>query len=159
MTKPEEPSDSDAEQPKPAPVQVQVTGWRNWGDHPIVIGFTVLASVFGIAQFFKPPAEASPGGPVQEQGCSQVVGRWDWLSTGGVVAFAEDGLMHWYRVSTDPLPTINGTWVCQDRTPLHLTLKWVETGLVDTLVLSADGQRLAGENMANKFKLSATRAR
>lgn len=151
------------DQPPPSdhPVKVQVRGWRNWGDHPVVVGITLLAGVFAIFQFFRhspapPPGPDDPG----PQTCAGIAGRWDWLSTGGVVAFTAEGAMHWYQIPTDRLPTVSGRWECNDaRQPLHFTLRWTQTGLVDTLSLSADGQHLTGENLANHFKLSATRAR
>ncbi len=149
---------------EPEPVSVRVTGWRNWGDHPFVVGLTLflalLTGVFGVLQFLGRGPDISPtSGGSAVRGCEQIVGRWDWLSTGGVVAFTADGLHHWYRVASDALPSVNGTWTCQDREPVHFTLSWIETGLVDTLVLSADGQRLVGETLANQFQLSATRSR
>lgn len=147
-------------------------GWRNWGDHPIVAVITVLASIAGILGYFKTTGdrrdEASmsltPNGGVVEApsgagSCTGFVGRWDWLTTGGVVAIAENGTMVWYRLATDATPTITGSWECrQDRTR-HVTMRWIQTGLVDTLVLSADGSRVSGANLSSGFKLSGTRAR
>ena len=141
------------------PVKVKVTGWRIWGDHPLIIGVTVLSSLIAIAQVFRSGPERQSAGDGAPPTCERIVGRWDWLSTGGVVAFTADGRMHWYPVPSNPVPPANGTWTCEDRSPPHLTLRWIETGLVDTLVLSADAERLVGENLKNHFPLSATRAR
>jgi hypothetical protein len=67
--------------------------------------------------------------------------------------------MEWYRLAGDALPNINGTWECNPPDPRHLTFRWIETGLVDTVVLSRDGQRFAGANLKSGFLLSGTRAR
>lgn len=163
MTEGQRPS---PETERAAPPSRQSTGWRNWGDHPVIAGITLLASLAGIAGYLRSGPDASsrdePRSGAEERpvrNCAQVVGRWDWLSTGGVVAIAEGGLIHWYRVATDPLPTINGTWECREGKRPHLTFSWVETKLIDTLVLAEDGERLTGANTQTGFRLSGTRAR
>ncbi|MGQ0646385.1 MAG: hypothetical protein ACT4P7_02370 [Gemmatimonadaceae bacterium] len=138
-------------EPRPA----RRASWRNWGDHPIVAIVTVLASLLAIAGFFLDESDK----PATASGCARLVGRWDWLSVGGVVAIAEDRMMHWYRVATDPVPLANGTWECEEDNPRHIVLRWQVTMFVDTLNLAEDGQRLIGANTQNGIKLSATRAR
>lgn len=149
--------------------------WRNWGDHPLVAILTVLASVAGILGYLNrgsdgpsaagvgaiPPAgnAAAPEPDGRDDRCADVAGRWDWLTTGGVVAIAETGTMKWYRLASDAVPTLNGSWECSGTNPRHLTFRWVETGFVDTVVLSRDGQRFSGANLKSGFLLSGTRAR
>jgi hypothetical protein len=140
--------------PPPAPAKRGWHRWRNWGDHPVVAVVTVLASILAIVGFVMDRASRSTA-----IRCVDMVGRWDWLSTGGVVAIGEDRKMYWYRVATDPVPTINGTWECDDDRPRQISFAWIQTGFLDTLVLSEDGQRLAGANRQTGFKLSATRSR
>ncbi|MBM4186729.1 MAG: hypothetical protein FJ206_05385 [Gemmatimonadetes bacterium] len=116
---------------------------------------TVIAGVVGIVAFVMDRRTDAPPAPR----CVDAVGRWDWLSTGGVVAVAEDRGLHWYRVSADPLPTINGVWECDEEDPHRFTFRWRETGYVDTLTLSEDRARFIGANQQTGFKLSGTRAR
>jgi endonuclease/exonuclease/phosphatase family metal-dependent hydrolase len=138
-------------------------GLAQLGDHPL-IGVTPSRASRGSRATFAPRTRAERRASQRAEvragrNCAQVVGRWDWLSTGGVVAIAEGGFIRWYRVATDPLPTINGTWECREGARAHLTFTWIETKLVDTLVLADDGQRLTGANTQTGFRLSGTRAR
>jgi hypothetical protein len=127
----------------------------------VVAILTVLASVAGILGYLNrgTSAPAPPSDAPAATRCADVAGRWDWLTTGGVVAIAQTGTMKWYRLATDPFPTINGTWECSPANPRHLTFRWIETKLVDTVVLSGDGERFSGANLSTGFLLSGTRAR
>lgn len=143
--------------PPPPPASPPAAGrgfWRNWGDHPVVAAVTVLASLVGIIAFVLDRRSNTP-----EPSCVDAVGRWDWLSTGGVVAIAEDRGLHWYRIATDPYPSLNGEWECHESQPRQFTFRWKESGFVDSLRLSDDGLRFAGANLRHGFKLSGTRAR
>ena len=105
-----------------------------------------------------PPATPVTGNPAGE--CEDVTGRWEWHTTGGVVAIAKGGTIQWYRIATDPMPMINGTWECNPKAnPRHFTFHWFQTNFVDTLVVSRDGQQMTGATTQNGFRLSGTRLR
>lgn len=148
--------------------------WRNWGDHPAVAILTVLASLTGILTFLnrekKDSSETSemsittpnavapaPVQPAPDK-CANIAGRWDWHTIGGIVAIAETGTMAWFQSPDDRLPVVTGTWECDRSNQRRITFRWMQTGMVDTMVLSRDGQRFAGANMATGFKLSGTRS-
>lgn len=125
--------------------------WRNWGDHPVVTAITVIAGLIAIVSFFR------GDGTKREVSCDSIVGRWDWISTGGVVAIADNRFMRWYRTASDPAPTINGTWECNDDNPTHIVFRWTETGLIDTFNVSEDGDRMSGANQQTGFRLTGMR--
>ncbi|MBC7895945.1 MAG: hypothetical protein H7066_11075 [Cytophagaceae bacterium] len=132
----------------------------------------VLASVATILQLFRPEAKgtdlqlasdlASSARPPVVEGtakCTEAAGRWDWLTTGGVVTVAAGGTLMFHRLATDALPMLNGTWECDARDHRRYTFRWIQTGLTDTVRLSENGQLMTGANVMTGFKLSATRAR
>ena len=130
-------------------------GWRNWDDHPAVTLMTVLASVVAIVTF------ARSCGPEDVQfvaldPCLDVVGRWDWLTSGGIVSIAEGGGLTWHQTTDATTPTVVGSWTCDQDTG-RIELRWA-TGSVDDLTLSEDGGRLGGNNQVGAA-ISATRAR
>ena len=125
------------------------------GDHPVVTVITLLASVVAIVGFFR-SCGPEPADPVTLEPCVEVIGRWDWLATGGTVSIAKGGGLSWYQTANVVTPTVRGTWTCDEQTG-RLVLSW-DTGFVDTLALSDDGERLSGTNNAGD-PISATRAR
>ena len=147
-------------------------GWLNWGDHPVVAVLAVLASLATIVQLFKPEAKgadqqliadlaSSAKTPAVKETakCTEAAGRWDWFPVGGVVAIDKKGTMVWYRLASDRVPAITGTWDCDPSKPRHYTFRWLQTLQVDTLVLSPDFQRMSGANLMSGLKQTGTRAR
>lgn len=160
MTEPEKPRDVTRESKRPA--------WRNWGDHPLVVVTTILASLAAIFSVYlqvrdkepsaTPPLAQStpPVAPAEE--CLDVTGRWRWHTTGGVVSIAKAGTIEWYRLASDPTPLINGTWECNAKVnPRHFTFRWFQTNFVDTLVVSSNGQTMRGATTNTGFRLSGSR--
>jgi hypothetical protein len=161
--------------PSPAdpPARSKKPGWLNWGDHPVVAVLAVLASVATIIQVVQgmgsketdrqlvADLESSTKAPAvaETAKCTEAVGRWDWFPVGGVVAIDKKGTMVWYRLATDRVPLVTGTWECDLRNPRHYTFRWLQTAQIDTLVLSPDFTRMTGANLASGLRQSGTRAR
>lgn len=138
--------------------KVSIYGWRNWGDHPLFVVFTVMATLAGLGIAIYSLRDNEDNQAVRQlDPCIDVVGRWDWLTTGGTVAIAEGGGLSWFPLENNPLPAVVGMWTCAEDTG-ELTLNW-STGLSDRMRLSEDGLRLSGNNMQNQVVISATRSR
>ncbi|MCB1671782.1 MAG: hypothetical protein R3F41_12855 [Gammaproteobacteria bacterium] len=135
---------------------VSIVGWRNWGDHPLVVLFTALMSVVGLGLGFLSLQQSETNDSVRSiNPCIDVVGRWDWLTTGGTVTIAEGGGLSWFPVAVNPVPAVVGIWSCSQETG-ELELRW-STGLSDLMHLSVDGMRLSGTNQQNQSVISAAR--
>ncbi len=151
----------DRTQSDPAEAQeVSVVGWRNWGDHPLVVALTVVASIGGLVFGYvswRGGGAAPALGEEELDPCVDVIGRWDWLTTGGIVSVVEGGTLTFHVNDATPIPTFRGTWTCSDETG-EIVMRW-ETGLSDELTLSDDGDRLSGTNQQNGVVISAVRAR
>jgi len=76
------------------------------------------------------------------------VGSWKWFD-GGTAVIDEQGGVQGYAPGSSK-PTNPGSWKCVNGSPLTIQITWVKGGWIDTLVLSADGQRLEGTNQQNK---------
>lgn len=132
--------------------------WRDFQHHPLVALFAFLASivtVLGFALSLRTNNELQT--PVPVDPCVDIVGRWDWLTTGGVVSVAEGGLLSWHPTIANPIPAVTGSWRCDSNSGV-INLSW-NTGLSDTMRLLEDRNRLSGHNDQNGTIISATRAR
>ncbi len=79
-------------------------------------------------------------GAAEGNRCDRVVGNWGWF-IGGTVTFATGARVRWVpAVST--IPAAEGTWRCAPDSGTY-TVTW-QNGFIDTLQLSADGNRLDG---------------
>ncbi len=134
--------------------RVSIVGWRNWGDHPVVVLFTAAATVTGLV---LAALALRDGGPAVGDPCTAVVGRWDWLTTGGIVTVAEGGRLTFHPNDLTNLPTFTGAWQCESGSG-DITMAW-NTGFSDRLQLSDDGNRLSGTNDQTGTTISAVRAR
>jgi len=134
--------------------RVTIVGWRNWGDHPLFVVFTVAATVTGLALAYLALGDDEPAA---KDPCVEVVGRWDWLTVGGIVAVAEGGTITYHPNDLTPVPMFTGTWDC-DSGSGDIAMRW-NTGFSDKLRLSEDGNRLRGTNDQNGSTVSAVRAR
>ncbi len=134
--------------------RVTIVGWRNWGDHPLFVIFTVVATVAGLALAYVALGsdESAASDP-----CVAVVGRWNWLTVGGIVSVAEGGTLRYHPNDLTPVPMFTGTWDC-DAGSGEIAMRW-NTGFSDKLRLSEDGNRLHGTNDQNGSTVSAVRAK
>ena len=139
---------------EPTSQRVTVVGWRNWGDHPLFVVFTIVATVSGLILAFRSlrDNDASVSDP-----CVEVVGRWDWLTTGGIVTVAEGGRLTFHANDLTPVPIYTGNWECESGSG-KIATRW-NTGFSDQLRLSKDGNRLSGTNDQTGTAVSAVRAR
>lgn len=140
--------------PEPPSQRVTIVGWRNWGDHPYFVVFTVVATITSL--ILAAAALRSGDSPAKDP-CVEVVGRWDWLTVGGIVAVAEGGRIAYHPNDLTPVPMFTGTWDC-DASSGDIAMRW-STGFSDQLRLSEDGNRLHGTNDQNGSAVSAVRAR
>ena len=82
------------------------------------------------------PAPAPGGDPVKAWGLRrQIIGKWKWFN-GGTPDFRADG-----TIDGNP----QNTWTVTDAASRQITVKW-GTRWIDTLRLSADRNRLEGQN-------------
>ncbi len=125
---------------------------RTWNDHPVVTVITVLASLVAIIGFVRSCAQERAAAAAFDP-CVAVVGRWDWLTTGGIVSIAEGGNLMWHMTDDTPAPSVLGRWSC-DRSG-KIELRW-NNNFVETLEMSADGKRMTGANQQGVV-ISATR--
>lgn len=152
---PGQPGRTEAEvQAEPPSQKVSIVGWRNWGDHPFVVVFSVLATVTGL---ILASMALRDGDPSVSDPCVEVIGRWDWLTTGGIVAVAEGGRLTFHLNDLTPVPTLTGHWQCAPASG-EIAMTW-NTGFSDRLRLSEDGDRLTGTNDQTGTVISAVRAR
>lgn len=131
--------------------------WRHFQHHPVVTLFAFFASIVTVLGFvLSLRANNMEQTTTRADPCAEVVGRWDWLNTGGIVSVAEGGLLTWHPTIANPIPAVTGTWQC-DRNNGVISLNW-NTGLSDTMQLQEDGNRLSGNNDQNGTIISATRS-
>ena len=98
---------------------------------------------------------ASHGTPVgQPMGGDPALGGWSWSAPGWTVILRADGRVDSYSAAERNV----GTWKLVSANPRRYEIRWVRGASVDTLTLSADGQRLEGANQG-KVSVSATRIR
>jgi hypothetical protein len=154
---PEQPDEAAAEQrAEPSGQRVTIVGWRNWGDHPVFVIFTVVAAVTGLILAFLALDDNDSHAGVSDP-CVDVIGRWDWLTTGGIVTVAEGGRLTFHPNDLTPVPMYTGNWQCAAASG-EIAMSW-STNLSDRLTLSEDGSRLSGTNDQTGDVISATRAR
>jgi hypothetical protein len=77
-------------------------------------------------------------------GCDAAVGRWDWF-IGGVVAINADGTV------VQEVGGNHGTWECTDPARASFTVRWLSSGFVNRLVLSADGGGLSSTDPTQAY--------
>jgi hypothetical protein len=98
---------------------------------------------------------ASHGTPVgQPMGGDPALGGWSWSAPGWTVILRADGRVDSYSAAERNV----GTWKLVSANPRRYEIRWVRGASVDTLTLSADGQRLEGANQG-KARVSAARIR
>ncbi len=125
---------------------------RTWKDHPIVTLISVAASLVAIIGFVRSCAQERTEAAALDP-CIAVIGRWDWLTTGGVVSVAEGGGLMWHMTEDAPAPSVLGQWSC-DRSGA-IELRW-NNNFTETLEMSEDGKRITGKNQQGVV-ISATR--
>jgi hypothetical protein len=81
-----------------------------------------------------------------------LLGAWTWSAPGWTVRFLPDGKADSFSANDRN----TGTWRLVGASPRVYEIRWVKGATIDTLTLSADGQRLDGTNQ-HKARVSATR--
>ena len=71
-----------------------------------------------------------------QETCGALVGMWDWALGTTMIASADKSVRNLALVPN------HGTWECTDPENRRFTLHWVLGGWVDTVTLSADGNKL-----------------
>ena len=115
---------------------------RTWNDHPIVTLITVVASLVAIIGFVRSCAQERAVVAAFDPRV-EVIGRWNWLTTGGVVSAAEGGGLMWHITEDAPAPSVLGQWSCDKSGKIEL--RW-NNNFVETLEMSEDGERMTGAN-------------
>lgn len=83
-----------------------------------------------------------------------LAGAWNWVD-GQTLVIHKDGKATWYKGGTQ---IYGGTWELLDATARRFRFRTERGGYVDTVVLSADSQRLDGTNNEGKTLHGSRRA-
>lgn len=109
-----------------------------------------------------PQNPSQPASPSTQQRaaepCAAVVGRWRWF-TGGIVTIRSNGTLNYDGSSAPQLVfrgSNSGSWNCTDARSEEVTIRWLRGGMVNSLILSNEGQRLSSTDQTQWY-VSATR--
>lgn len=86
---------------------------------------------------FSPPPGMAPA-QVAVRSCNDILGAWHWF-TGSTVEIKPNGV----------IPGQGHSWACLDGSRGRYRIVWSDGTWIDTLTLSADGNRLQGTNQIN----------